>query len=140
MRISDWSSDVCSSDLLEAVFTALGVQYARGAETENKNKPDFLFPGPQAYHDDLFPRERLTMLGAKSTPKDRWGQVLSEAEKINEKHLLTLSPGISENQTDEMRAKRLQLVVQSGLYSTSRTAQKNGVLSRGQLLTLVDAQ
>src|SRR3546814_21128408 len=26
---------------LEAVFTALGVQSARGAETENKNKPDF---------------------------------------------------------------------------------------------------
>src|SRR3546814_4977886 len=50
---------------------SLGVQYARGAETENKNKPDFLFPGPQAYHDDLFPRDRLTMLGAKSTLKDR---------------------------------------------------------------------
>src|SRR3546814_4083496 len=101
MRISDWSSDVCSSDL----FTALGVQYARGAETENKNKPDFLFPGPQAYHDDLFPRERLTMLGAKSTLKDRWRQVLSEAEKINEKHLLTLSPGISERSEERRVGK-----------------------------------
>src|SRR3546814_16678609 len=125
MRISDWSSDVCSSDLLEAVFTALGVQYARGAETENKNKPDFLFPGPQAYHDDLFPRERLTMLGAKSTLKDRWRQVLSEAEKINEKHLLTLSPGIFEHQTDALRATLLQLVVTSGPHSTYRPAQHN---------------
>src|SRR3546814_14167476 len=70
---------------LEAVFTALGVQYARGAETEKKNKPDFLFPGPQAYHDDLFPRERLTLLVAKYTLKDRLRQVFSEADKNNEK-------------------------------------------------------
>src|SRR3546814_10861456 len=77
------------------------------------------------------------MLGAKSTLKDRWRQVLSEAEKLNEKHLLTLSPGISENQTDEMRAKRLQLVVPSGLHSTYRPAQQNWLLSLGQFITLV---
>src|SRR3546814_17745202 len=80
------------------------------------------------------------MLGAKSTLKDRWRQVLSEAEKINEKHLLTLSPGISENQTDEMRAKRLQLVVPSGPHSTYRPAQQHWLLSLGQFIPRVDCR
>lgn len=117
---------------LEAIFTSHGVAYARGAETENKNKPDFLFPGQTEYKNLAFPSGRLTMLGSKSTLKDRWRQVLSEAERIAEKHLLTLSPGLSENQTSEMRAKSLQLVVPKRLHLTYRPAQQ------GWLMALVD--
>ncbi len=51
------------------------------------------------------------MLGVKSTCKDRWRQVLSEAARIPDKCLLTVEPGISENQTNEMQANRLQLVL-----------------------------
>jgi len=113
---------------LEAVLGAQGIRYARGAQTENRNKPDFLFPGPEAYRDAAFPSDRLTMLGAKSTLKDRWRQVLSEAERIPEKHLLTLEPGISENQTDEMRTKGLQLVLPRRLHDTFRPAQRPWLL------------
>src|SRR3546814_11640973 len=60
---------------LEAVFTALGGQYVRGAETEKTNKPDFLSQGPKAVHDVLVPLERLTVLGDMSTPMDRMGPV-----------------------------------------------------------------
>src|SRR3546814_1957040 len=35
MRISDWSSDVCSSDLVESVITVTGPVVVRGAETVN---------------------------------------------------------------------------------------------------------
>ena len=63
---------------LQAVFDAFGLVYARGAQTEGKRKPDFLFPGPVAYHDPGYAAERLTLLGAKSSCKDRWRQVLSE--------------------------------------------------------------
>jgi hypothetical protein len=63
------------------------------------------------------------MLGSKSSCKDRWRQVLSETERIPHKHLLTLEPGISENQTDEMRAKLLQLVLPASLHTTYREAQ-----------------
>ena len=122
---------------LEAVFTAQGIRYARGAETENRNKPDFLFPGQEEYRDPVFPSGRLTMLGAKSTLKDRWRQVLSEAQRIDDKHLLTLEPGISENQTDEMRAKRLQLVVPLRLHCTYRTAQRSWLLSVTEFLQIV---
>lgn len=122
---------------LEAVFLAQGIRYARGAETENRNKPDFLFPGQAEYRDPAFSSARLTMLGAKSTLKDRWRQVLSEAVRIEEKHLLTLEPGISENQTNEMQAKKLQLVVPQRLHATYRPAQRAWLMSLVDFVQLV---
>ena len=58
------------------------------------------------------------MLGVKSTCKDRWRQVLAEADRIEYKHLLTLETSISKHQTDEMQAKNLQLVLPRGLHET----------------------
>ncbi|MGX7742334.1 type II restriction endonuclease [Rhodopseudomonas parapalustris] len=122
---------------LEALFSAHDLRYARGAETENHNKPDFLFPGQDEYRDPAFPAARLTMLGAKSTCKDRWRQVLSEAQRITEKHLLTLEPGISENQTSEMRAKSLQLVLPACLHQTYRESQRSWLFSVSDFLRVV---
>jgi hypothetical protein len=103
---------------------AHGIRFARGAETENKNKPDFLFPGASEYRDEAFPAAQLTMLGAKSTLKDRWRQVLSEARRIPNKHLVTLEPGISEAQINQMQAESLQLVVPAKIHETFREAQR----------------
>lgn len=122
---------------LEALFSAYGVRYARGAETENRNKPDFLFPGQSEYRDRTFAPGRLTMLGAKSTCKDRWRQVLSEAERIPNKHLLTLEPSISENQTDEMQAKQLQLVLPARLHETYRERQRSWLFTVKDFLKVV---
>lgn len=122
---------------LEVMFQAHGIQFDRGAETENRNKPDFLFPGQAEYHNPAFPAARLTMLGSKSTLKDRWRQVLSEAERIDEKHLLTLEPGVSENQTDEMRAKRLQLVLPSRLHATYKPAQQEWLMDVAAFIAAV---
>jgi hypothetical protein len=122
---------------LEALFSAHGVRYVRGAATENRNKPDFLFPGQSEYRDAAFAPGRLTMLGAKSTCKDRWRQVLSEAQRIPNKHLLTLEPGISENQTDEMKAKNLQLVLPSRLHETYRASQRSWLFTVGDFLNVV---
>jgi hypothetical protein len=79
---------------------------------------DFLVPGIDEYRNPAFPVGLLTMLGVKSSCKERWRQVLAEADRIEHKHLLTLEPGISTNQTDEMRAKRLQLVVPEPVHAT----------------------
>lgn len=57
------------------------------------------------------------MLAAKTTARDRWRQVLNEADRIPAKHLLTLQEGVSENQFAEMQAARLQLVVPTDLVS-----------------------
>jgi len=122
---------------LEATFSAFGIPHSRGAITENKSKPDFLFPGIDAYRDLMFPPTRLTMLGSKSTSKDRWRQVLAEADRIEEKHLATLEPGISPNQTDEMQAKKVRLVIPRELHRTYKPAQQSWLLSLADFVALV---
>ncbi|MCP4097100.1 MAG: restriction endonuclease [Planctomycetaceae bacterium] len=121
---------------LEAIFHTFDLRFNRGALTENKSKPDFLFPGAAEYHDDEFPAARLTMLGAKSTCKDRWRQVLPEAARIEIKHLLTLEPGISQNQTDQMRANNLQLVSPQPLHITFKTQQQGWLMTLYQFIQL----
>lgn len=69
------------------------------------------------------------MLGAKSTCKDRWRQVLSEAERIERKHLLTLESAISENQTNEMINKKLQLVLPLPIHETYTLKQRDWLYS-----------
>ena len=123
---------------LEQVFGAHEVMFDRGAKTENRSKPDFLFPGARYYRDDNFPAARLTMLGAKSTCKDRWRQVLAEAARIDQKHLVTLEPGISENQTDEMQHQSLQLVLPAELQETYSDDQRGWLMSLGDFIELVD--
>ena len=109
---------------LEKIFADHGVTYTRTGVTENRLKPDFIFPSIVHYHDGAFPQTRLTMLAAKSTCKDRWRQILNEAARIPDKHLLTLEPSISENQTNEMKTERVQLVLPQGLHQTYTATQQ----------------
>lgn len=125
---------------LTALFDVHGLRYDRGAETENRSRPDFLFPGRAAYLDPAFPSERLTLLGAKSTLRDRWRQVLAEGDRIRIKHLVTLEPGISENQTDEMQARQLQLVSPRSLHQTFRANQQPWLMDVESFLGLVRAR
>lgn len=113
---------------VEEILRAHQIRYSRGANTENRSKPDFLFPGISEYNDPRFPVALLNMLGVKSTCKERWRQVLSEAERIDHKHLLTLEPGISDNQTDEMKAKNLRLVVPLAIHDTFRNSQRQWMM------------
>ncbi len=113
---------------LDEIFRENNVQYARQAVTENNAKPDFLFPGEAEYHDENYSPDKLSMLGVKTTCKDRWRQVLSEAKRIKQKHLFTLEPAISANQTSEMDAHHVRLVLPAGLHSTY-SAEQQGKLS-----------
>jgi len=123
---------------LEEIFKANAIQYQRTAVTENKSKPDFLFPGVAAYRDKDFPAEKLTMAGAKTTCKDRWRQVLNEADRIPFKHLITLEPGISEDQTAEMQAHGLQLVVPEGIHGTYKGGQREWLMTVKEFMELVE--
>jgi len=77
------------------------------------------------------------MLGVKSTSKDRWRQVLTEADRIPQKHLCTLEAGISTKQTDEMRRQQLTLVVPAGLHATYTGAQRAELVSLSQFVEMV---
>src|SRR5579859_2980598 len=103
---------------IEHIIRRHEIRYARGKETENHSRPDFVFPGIEEYRDGGFPAERLSLLGVKSTCKDRWRQVLAEAARIEKKHLLTLEAGISESQTAQMRVSQLALVVPAAIQNS----------------------
>jgi type II restriction enzyme len=96
---------------LSAVFSGNSIQYQAQPKTEGNKRPDFLFPGEESYHDLSYPSDNLIFLAAKTTCKDRWRQIINEANRIPEKHLFTLQQGISVAQLNEMESKRIKLVV-----------------------------
>jgi len=109
---------------LEHIFQARQLNFDRGATTEGKSKPDFLFPSQAEYRNSGFASSRLSMLGAKASCKDRWRQILGEADRVETKHLVTLEPRISVDQTDEMQARRVQLVLPCEIHSSYTDAQR----------------
>ncbi|MCL4309670.1 MAG: type II restriction endonuclease [Actinobacteria bacterium] len=121
----------------EQILIQNGLRYSRGQETENRSKPDFIFPSIDDYRNPTFSTADLTMLGAKTTCKDRWRQVLAEANRIEDKHLLTFQPGISINQTDEMQANHLSLVIPAPLHDTYIPTQQAWLLNVADFLNLV---
>ena len=67
-----------------------------------------------------FTVEKLCTLAAKTTCKDRWRQVLNEADRLRDqnKYLCTMQQGISSAQMDEMQAEGVILVVPKPYIST----------------------
>lgn len=96
---------------LADIFTHNELVFEEQAVTEDNKKPDFLFPNAECYHNLQFPADDLIVLGAKTTCKDRWRQVLTEADRVDVKYLFTLQQGISKNQLLEMKDSQLKLVV-----------------------------
>ena len=105
---------------LAAVFDENQIQFTAQAVTEGNKRPDFIFPSEASYHDFSFPVQKLTSLAAKTTCKDRWRQILNEADRLRNgrKYLCTLQQGISSMQMDEMEAEKVTLVVPKAYIST----------------------
>ena len=98
---------------LAAIFDGNEIRYTPQAVTEGNKRPDFLFPSGEDYHNASFSIDRLCTLAAKTTCKDRWRQVLNEADRLRDqnKYLCTMQQGISSAQMDEMQAEKVILVV-----------------------------
>jgi len=122
---------------LQQMFSSHNILFSRGAITENRSKPDFVFPGISMYHDNNFSSLLLTMLGVKTSCKDRWRQVLAEADRISNKHIVTLEPAISEAQTNEMHARSLQLVLPRSLHQTYTAQQQQNIICISDFLDIV---
>lgn len=86
-------------------------EFAYNKRSEGDKRPDFLFPSADAYRQVNYPASCLRMLAVKTTCRERWRQILNEANRIKRKHLLTLQEGLSENQFKEMVDANVQLVV-----------------------------
>jgi hypothetical protein len=122
---------------LAVLFDQNNVKYAKGQQTERNNKPDFIFPGINNYADSNFSSNHLTMLAVKTSAKDRWRQVLSEADRIAIKHLITLQPSISKNQTDEMREQGVQLVIPQPIIISYTEEQKRSLVTLADFIKIV---
>jgi hypothetical protein len=119
---------------LATVFDEEKVVYERNKTTEGKRKPDFLFPSQAAYRAGAQP---LHMLGVKTTVKDRWRQVVTEAAKIADKHLFTLTEGVSEDQFKEMEEEKVQLVVPASNIDSFPKSVRPKLLTLDGFITLV---
>ena len=98
-------------------------------ESEPGRRPDFLFPSQARYRDPAYPDDRLRMLAVKTTCRDRWRQILNEADRIPNKHLLTVQEGVSESQFREMKESGVQLVVPSRLWNHYPAAVRTEIVS-----------
>lgn len=96
---------------LSYLFTRNHLVFDEQVRTEQNKKPDFVFPGKEAYHDLSYDANKLIVLGAKTTCKDRWRQVVTEADRVDVKYLCTLQQGITVQQLKEMQSERVVLVV-----------------------------
>ena len=111
-----------------------GRHFSHQQESEPGRRPDFLFPSVDAYRDGSFPGSRLRMLAVKTTCRDRWRQVLREADRIETKHLLTLQEGISEGQFREMRNAGVQLVVPRPSIHKFPVSVRSGLRTLGEFI------
>jgi len=98
---------------LGAIFSGNELEFEGQIITEGNKRPDFIFPSSKAYHDMAFPIGNLVFLAAKTTCKDRWRQILNEADRFRDqvKFLCTLQQGMTEKQMNEMAAEKVVLVV-----------------------------
>lgn len=122
---------------LADIFTHNELIFEEQVITEEKKKPDFVFPNGQCYHNLTFPGELLTVLGAKTTCKDRWRQVLNEADRVEDKYLFTLQQGISSNQLKEMQDYRLHLVVPHKYLTSFPKEYRTGIWDLSSFIGMV---
>lgn len=124
---------------LSALFDGNGLQYQEQAVTEGNKKPDFLFPSQAAYHNMSYPTEKLISLAAKTTCKDRWRQVINEANRLRgqAKFLCTLQQGISAAQMDEMQEEQVILVVPKPYIATYPKEKQDRIWTLGKFIDYV---
>lgn len=122
---------------LEEVFRIYELIFETQATTEKNKKPDFLFPNLKAYNDSSFDNNKLIFLASKTTCKDRWRQILNEADRIKTKHLFTLQQGISKNQLEEMKYYDVQLVVPKAYLTSFPSEHRAEILVLEEFLELV---
>ena len=122
---------------LSELFSNNDLLFEEQALTDGKKRPDFLFPNSSCYHNFEFPAKDLVVLGAKTTCKDRWRQVLSEADRVEEKYLFTLQQGISLSQLKEMSDAKLTLIVPKPYIQSFPKAYQNQLKDLSEFIGIV---
>ncbi len=122
---------------LAAIFSSHNLSFEEQARTEGNKRLDFLFPSAASYHDKTFPDSNLVSLAAKTTCKDRWRQILNEANRIDVKHLFTLQQSISSAQIAEMIEERVVLIVPSSNINTFAVQTRSQIWSLSNFIDFI---
>lgn len=120
---------------LERIFKCANLSYDSQLTTEGNKKPDFILPGNNTYHNVNYPEDKLIVLAAKTTCKDRWRQILNEADRVKKTYLFTLQKGISTGQLREMQMENVLLVVPQSNINTFPQEYRDKILSLGSFIT-----
>jgi hypothetical protein len=110
------------------------VPFTSQCVTERKEKPDFVIPGKDAYDLAAFPAAHLRMVACKSRIRERWPQVLKEAERIEEKYILTLDEELTEDSLDNMRHHRLAVFMPRRVLEDAYTVAHQNVADVSDLI------
>lgn len=86
-----------------------------------------------------FSIEKLCTLAPKTTCKDRWRQILNEADRLRDenKYLCTMPQGISAAQMDEMQAEKVVLVVPKPYITTYPKDRRDRIWTVGRFVDYV---
>jgi len=125
---------------LAQIFRDHAIHFDKGKRTEHKSKPDFIFPSIEHYHKAVQNQELqpfLTMLAAKTSCKDRWRQITKEAKLISPKHLITLEPAISFDQTEEMKRSSVQLIVPEPIIKSYSHTQQQWLMNLKEFIDYI---
>lgn len=122
---------------LAAIFDNHVLPYTSQAKTERKNTADFIFPSEIAYRSLPFPSDEVVFLAVKTTCKDRWRQILTEAKKAKTKYLFTLQQGISSEQLKEMESESVRLVVPKPYIVSFPSQFRKKILSLSDFIHLI---
>ena len=124
---------------LSCLFRENSLSFTSQGITEERKKPDFIFPSIADYHNPSFPSTKLISLAAKTTCKDRWRQVITEADRIPTKYLCTLQKGLSTYQMEEMKASNVILVVPKPNFANFPSENRHNLLSIKEFIEKVKA-
>jgi len=119
---------------LSAIFDGNQLIYESQPQTENDKRPDFLFSGGTSYMPS---DDKLIFLGAKTTCKDRWRQIISEAGRTEVRYLFTLQQGISTRQLDEMADENVVLVVPRMYLDSYPKEKRDGIWTLKKFISFV---
>lgn len=122
---------------LSEVFKTFELSFSTQVTTEDNKRPDFLFPDIASYKNKDFDTNKLVVLASKTTCKDRWRQILNEADRIKTKHLFALQQGISKNQLEEMYKYDVCLVVPKPYLTSFPPEFRDKILTLDKFITQV---
>jgi len=98
--------------------------------TISRESKAFLKHHPQPGRSD-------SIMDRKTTCKDRWRQIINEANRIPNKHLFTLQQGISAGQLDEMETEQITLVVPAPYIKTYPQEKRNSIWTLHKFIAFV---